>query len=62
MEPLIAKKPDTIYLHTGTNNAINESPEVILNLIKNLANIIMIKHPTCKVIISHHQYAVLTMV
>ena len=52
LTPLIAKKPDNLFLHVGTNNAIDETSETIFDRITTLVQFIKDTHPTCKVFIS----------
>ena len=40
LTPLIAKKPDNLFLHVGTNNAIDETSETIFDRITTLVQFI----------------------
>ena len=53
LRPLLQKCPDTIILHVGTNNCLNESSHVVLEKILNLKTFIQQSLPQCKVIISN---------
>ena len=47
------KCPDTIILHVGTNNCVNESSRVVLYKILEVKTFIQKSLPKCKVIISN---------
>ena len=49
--PLLQKCPDTVILHVGTNNCVNESSRVVLDKILNLKSFIQKSLPQYKVII-----------
>ena len=51
LEPLLQKCPDTVILHVGTNNCVNESSRVVLDKIFNLKSFIQKSLPQYKVII-----------
>ena len=51
LEPLLQKCPDTVILHVGTNNCVNESSRVVLDKILNLKSFIQKSLPQYKVII-----------
>ena len=54
LRPLLQKCPETIILHVGTNNCVNEFSRVVLDKIFNLKKtFIQISLPHCKVIISN---------
>ena len=53
VRPLLQKYPDTIILHVGTHNCVNESSRVVLDKILNLKTFIQNSPPQCKVIISN---------
>ena len=47
--PLINKKPDHILLHVGTNNLAIDTPEVIVEKLLRLVNMITSKDIQCSV-------------
>ena len=53
LRPLLQKCPDTVILHVGTNNCVNESSRIVLDKILNLKTFIQNSLPQCKVIISN---------
>ena len=53
LRPLLQKCPDTVILHVGTNNCVNESSRIVLDKILNLKTFIQNSPPQCKVIISN---------
>ena len=50
------QNPDSIILHIGTNNSVNETSRDILNGILSLTNFIEKLCPTCKDIVSNIIY------
>ena len=53
LRPLLQKCPDTVILHVGTNNCVNESSRIVLDKILNLKTFIQNSLPQSKVIISN---------
>ena len=53
LRPLLQKCPDTVILHVGTNNCVNESSSIVLDKILNLKTFIQNSLPQSKVIISN---------
>ena len=53
LRSLLQKCPDTIILHVGTNNCVNESSRVVLYKILEVKTFIQKSLPKCKVIISN---------
>ena len=51
LKPLLKINPDTIMLHIGTNNLVNETSKNILNGMFSLKNLIEKLCPACKVIV-----------
>ena len=52
IQPLLQKKPKTIILHIGTNDAPNKTSQDIVNSLLDMRSFIVKKLPECKVVLS----------
>ena len=50
--PLLKKKPDVIFLHVGTNDAVKKTSDIIIDDILKLKHFIELQLPDTKTIIS----------
>ena len=50
--PLLKKKPDVIFLHVGTNDAVKKTSDIIIDDISRLKHFIELQLPDTKIIIS----------
>lgn len=52
LTPLLRKKPDTVVLHVGTNNCVDENSTQVMNKLHNLKTFILNQLPQCNVVTS----------